>query len=201
MRSNGPLPQVVFWWQMYVHTLWIEQVDADIMVIVTSLLYWEHFTLSHGYCWTPVGVLQQSIRSPPGVQLDFTRSPTGLHQESNRSPPGVHQECTRSSLGVQPESTRSSPGVQPESNWSASVVQLECIRSPAGVQQEFTRSTDLLMRDLGLKSPKQNALTAVWTCITIWSCDATNTSIITTQPWQLKYIAQLEPHIAHVTIL
>ena len=101
--------QIILW--HYV----VQDVSADVWWMVHYIQckpvcqqIFEHFTLSHGYCWTPVGVLLQSIRSPRGVQQEFTRSASGVHQE--------------------------------------------CIRS-----------TDLLVRDLGLKSPKQNVLTRVWT--------------------------------------
>jgi hypothetical protein len=60
----------------------------------------EHFTLSHGYCKTPGGVLLQSI----GVQLESNRSLPGVHQESNWSPSGVHEESNRSPTGVHQES-------------------------------------------------------------------------------------------------
>jgi hypothetical protein len=163
-----------------------------------------HLTTLHWAMGT-VGLLLESFCSPSGVQPEFTRSS-----------PGVHQECTRSSLGVQPEFTRSPTGVQLEHIRSPTGVHQESNRSPTGAHQESNWSASVVQLESSRSSPEVLTYswgTWVWNhqnkmpslgfepCITIWSCDATNTSIITTQPWQLKYVTQLEPHIAHVTIL
>jgi hypothetical protein len=96
----------------------------------------EHFTLSHGYCWTPTGVLLRSRRSPPGVHQELTRRPSGVHQELTRSPSGVHQELTRSPSGVHQDSIQSPLGVHQESIQSPSRVHSESIRSPTGVYMD-----------------------------------------------------------------
>ena len=57
-----------------------------------------------------------------------------------------------------------SPGIASTLHWAMSTVELHqefirsCDQSPSGVQPKSIRSTDLVMRDLGLKSPKQNTL-------------------------------------------
>ena len=55
--------------------------------------------------------------------------------------------------------------------------------------------SNLVMRDLGLKLPKQNTITGFepWTIICLYKAD--HYGIIATQPSRLENIVQLEPYI------
>ena len=65
--------------------------------------------------------------------LHWATGPVGLLVDSWCTPEGVHQDSIRSPSGLQQES----------------------IRTPAGLQQDSSMTSNLVMRDLGLKLPKQ----------------------------------------------
>jgi len=126
----------------------------------------EHFTLSHGYCWTPTGVLLQSRRSPPGVHQELTRSPSGVHQELTRTPSRVHSESTRSPSGVHQELTRTPSRVRSESTRSPSRVHQKSIQSPPGVHPESIRSPPGVHPE-STRSPSGVQLVFIWTPSTL----------------------------------